>query len=280
MKPALSAMVLLLAWSIPSAARAWSEDGHRIVCAIACKELAPETRARVGAVLRKDPAPTFAEACVWADAIRSDPAHDRARPHHDVNAPAGAAGIDLARDCPPKAGCVIRAIATHIGILRDPRAAAADTAAAVKFLGHFVGDIHQPLHAGRAEDRGGGAIRVRFLGEETSLHEVWDGGLIAGMGLDWPALADRLHAGILDAERVTWRRSDAHDWAAESHQLAMTRAYAAPEGGWIPGPDHVARNAPEVAEQLRKAGVRLAWTLQTWTLQTALGPSPDAANDR
>jgi hypothetical protein len=150
----------------------------------------------------------------------------------------------------------------HIGTLCHPKASAADKAEALKFLGHFVGDVHQPLHAGRAEDRGGTAIKVRFLGEETSLHAVCDGSLIAGMGLDWQTLADRLHAGILDAERVTWQRSDVHDWAEESRQLAEVRAYVGPEDGWILGEDYVAQNALEVAEQLRKAGVRLAWVLQ------------------
>ena len=91
--------------------------------------------------------------------------------------------------------------------------------------------MRQPLHAGRAEDRGGNAIRVRFLGEETSLHEVWDGGLIAQMELDWRALADRLHASILDAERVTWRNMEVLDWAEESHRLAVMRAYTKPESG-------------------------------------------------
>jgi uncharacterized protein with von Willebrand factor type A (vWA) domain len=58
------------------------------------------------------------------------------------------------------------------------------------------------------------------------------------------------------------------DWATESHRLAIMRAYMEPKGGWILGPDDIARNAPEVAEQLRKAGVRLAWSLQA-----ALGQS-------
>ena len=157
---------------------------------------------------------------------------------------------------------MIGAIAMHIGTLRDDKTSAAGKAQALKFLGHFVGDIHQALHAGRAEDRGGTAIKVRFLGEETRLHAVWDGSLIAGMGLDWQTLADRLHASILDAERVTWQSSDVHDWAAESHRLVVMRAYVEPEDGWILGQDYVAQNAPEVAEQLRKAGVRLAWSLR------------------
>lgn len=253
-------VLILLAWAEP--ARAWSEDGHRIVCAIAWKELAPETRALVDRLLQDDPASGFPEACVWADVIRSDPAYAWTKPHHYVNVPAGAAGIDLARDCPRKRSCVIRAITTHIGALRNSTASAADKAQALKFLAHFIGDVHQPLHAGLAEDHGGTDIKVRFLGEETSLHTVWDSGLIAGMGSDWQTLADRLHASILDAERVTWRRSDVQDWAAESHRLAMVRAYVGPKGGWILNQDYVTQNVPEVTEQLRKAGVRLAWTLQ------------------
>jgi hypothetical protein len=189
MKQAIAAVLILLAWT--GSARTWSKDGHRIVCAVAWKELAPETRALVEDLLKEDPASGFPEACLWADAIRSDPAHEGTKPHHYVNVPAGAAGIDLARDCPPERSCVIRAIVLHIGTLRHPKASAADKAQALKFLGHFVGDIHQPLHAGRAEDRGGTAIKVRFLGEETSLHAVWDGGLIAGMGLNWQTLAEK-----------------------------------------------------------------------------------------
>ena len=230
--------------------------------------MAPETRAWVEDLLKEDSALGFAEVCVWADTIRSDPAYDWAKSHHYINVPAGAAGINLARDCPSEKSCVIGAIAMHIGTLRDDKTSAAGKAQALKFLGHVVGDIHQPLHASRAEDRGGTAIKVRFLGEETSLHAAWDGGLIAGTELDWQTLADRLHASILDAERVTWRRSDVHDWAEESRQLAKVRAYVEPEDGWILGQDYVAQNAPEVAKQLRKAGVRLAWSLQT-----ALGSS-------
>jgi hypothetical protein len=116
---------------------------------------------------------------------------------------------------------VIGAIAIHIGTLRHPKASAADKAQALKLLGHFIADVHQPLHAGRAEDRGGTAIKVRFLGEETSLHAVWDSSLIAGMGLDWQTVANRLHASILDAERVTWQRSDVHDWVEEARRFCQ-----------------------------------------------------------
>ena len=82
MKQTIAAVLILLAWI--GSARAWSEDGHRIVCAIAWKELAPETRALVEDLLKEDSASGFAEVCVWADAIRSDPAHDWAKPHHYI----------------------------------------------------------------------------------------------------------------------------------------------------------------------------------------------------
>ena len=84
---------------------------------------------------------------------------------------------------------MIRAIATHISTLRHPTASAADKVEALKFLDHFIGDIHQPLHAGHAENRGGNAIPVRFLGEETSLLEVGDSHLITRLGSDWRTLA-------------------------------------------------------------------------------------------
>ena len=252
---------LLLLTSVTPAA-SWSEDGHRIVCAIAWKELSAEARTAIERLLEDDPAASFPEACVWADAIRGNPAYDWARPHHYINVPKGAGGIDLARDCLPNPGCVISAIGIHRTTLSDPNAATADKTQALKFLAHFIGDIHQPLHVGRAEDRGGNAIRVRFLGEETSLHAVWDDGLIAHLEPDWQILADRLQAQILDAERITWRRSDVLDWAEESRQLAEMRVYPEPKAGWTLSQEYVTENGPEVAEQLKKAGVRLATTLE------------------
>ena len=136
MKQTIWMVLMLLAWAGP--AKSWSEDGHRIVCAIAWKELIPETRALVDGLLEKDPASSFPEACVWADAIRSDPAYDWAKPHHYVNVPAGAAGIDLARDYPPQRSYKTCVIATPIGTLRNQTVSATDKAEALKFLGQPV----------------------------------------------------------------------------------------------------------------------------------------------
>ena len=107
------AAALFLASVTPAAS--WSEDGHRIVCAIAWKELSAEARVALARLLEDDPAASFPEACVWADTIRGNPVYDWARPHHYVNVPKGAGGIDLARDCPPTPGCVISAIGIHRG---------------------------------------------------------------------------------------------------------------------------------------------------------------------
>ena len=104
---------------------------------------------------------------------------------------------------------------------------------------------------------------------------MWDDGLIAYLEPDWQILADRLQAQILDVERITWRRSDVRDWAEESRQLAEMRVYPEPKAGWTLSQEYVKENGPEVAEQLKKAGVRLAWSLQA-----ALGQPLKEANDR
>lgn len=131
-----------------SQALAWGDDGHRIVCQIALLEMAPATLAEVDALIATDPPfASFADACSWAD-------HPRKRDdEHYVNLPRDAPGL-TAEPCPLADRCVVTSIGKDMAVLASPTAGEVPRLMALKYLGHFVGDLHQPLHVSFQDDRG------------------------------------------------------------------------------------------------------------------------------
>ena len=257
----LSVGLVLL--SLPGRPRAWGPDGHRIVARIALAKLTPHARQEVERILGGE---DFVEAANWADQVRRD------RPEsynwHFVDVPYGVYQYDPARDCPATdAGdCVLSAIERLRRTLADGLAARGRRAEALKFLIHFVGDMHQPLHAITNADRGGNDVLVDVGAERPSnLHAVWDSALIARRNLD-----DQAYARLLLAEME--RRPLPPDsvnplaWALESHWVAEQHVYRYPEffGGAPPAAPikldaaYWERAAPIVDQQLKRGGVRLA----------------------
>ena len=252
------------------AASLWSGDGHRLICEIAWRHLTPETRRLVHG-LRAGETGTFAESCTWADQIRAE------RPatynYHFINIPAGASGMSMERDCgDPVKRCAPWAIKHYAAILADTSRGTRDRLEALKFLGHFVGDIHQPLHAGRPGDRGGNGVRVSFFGERGTserpmqLHSVWDSGILRRARLRWPASADELVAGISKADVAVWSDSDVVGWTNESYRIDEEFVYTVADGGSI-ADTYYLRAVPIARQRIRQAGIRLAHLLN----QAALG---------
>jgi hypothetical protein len=141
--------------------------GHEAICELAFLELDDTARQRVIALIRQDEEfPTFCALCNWADRPR------QRAPEHFVNLPRNATGIDR-DECPLAYECVVSAIKEDFTVLASSETTDQEKLAALKFLGHWVGDIHQPLHAGFQDDRGGNHIRTRASTCE-SLHTLWD----------------------------------------------------------------------------------------------------------
>jgi len=260
-------VVLVLLGILTAAPRpaAWGPDGHRIVARIALATLTPRAREAVNRILDGD-AQDFVEASNWADQVRPD------RPEtynwHFVDVPHGTDEYDAVRDCPPSddGDCVLAAIERLRQTLGDASAPRARRAEALKFLIHFVGDLHQPLHAITNNDRGGNDVRVDLGGEQPSnLHAVWDRAIIARRGL-----TDEAYAGRLLEELARHPRSpgpvDPLAWALESHERAEAWVYQYPEFVKdVPPPAPITlseayweRAAPVVDERLTLAGLRLA----------------------
>lgn len=241
---------------------AWGDNGHRIVCAIAWDEMRPATRRKISKILaEKGGKVAFANSCNWADDIRAD--RPETAPHHFLNVAADAASVDLKRDCPPERGCVVTAIEQHLQTLRISRDPAA-RGEALRFVAHYIGDIHQPLHVGHVEDHGGNSIKGTFMGRPSSLHHVWDFGLLEATGETWQQTAKRLRAQITPALRDVWSDTGALDWAEESYAAvrAARVGYAMASQNFNWGDAYARANLPVAEMRIKMAGVRLAQTLE------------------
>jgi len=245
----------LAAILIPPVCFAWRRDGHRIIGHIAEQFLTPNSRAAVRDLLGDA---SLAEVSTWADEVRGTPAYRWTAPMHYVNSSPGSDGYDAQRDCADGC-CVVGAIEHYADVLRDPQAPRPDRIEALKFLVHFVGDVHQPLHAGHEVDRGGNDVKVWFFGDNTNLHSLWDSGLIRRTQKSWSEYAAELHKRE-SFKRRTAVNLDPASWAAESFKLAESNAYNIPDDGEL-GQEYFEKNIPVVEQRLAIAGVRLAMML-------------------
>jgi hypothetical protein len=266
-----AAVVLLagvLGWTQPAAG--WSAPVHELVCEMAWQQVAPATKRWLRTVRDGERSPgSFAAGCTWADRVRATE-HRDSYEYHFVNLPRGANGFDPARDC-PAFDCAPVAVHRYLRYLVEPAGGermAARRARALRFLGHFVADLHQPLHAGYAEDRGGNDIEVHWTGggrstrggSRQSLHALFDGELAEAAGLAGVAAAPRLLAGIDRETAARWRSGDVAAWTSESFVLARDHAYRAGRDGRVDAAEARAL-APVLVLQVQKASVRLAWLL-------------------
>lgn len=277
----------------PEEARAWGDEGHMIVALVAEQFLDPTVKNRVDAMLDADEddlTPSdLASRATWADRYRDSDRHttkirynathlwhfvdielihpniDQACHNHPplpANAPASKG---------PANSCVVDKIEQFSAELRDPGTSDAERLLALKFLLHFVGDVHQPLHAADNMDEGGNKVPVLFgrLVVAGNLHSYWDTTLVQRLGRDPRKVANDLVQEFKGKEGL-WMAGKAADWAQESFTTARDVAYKLPQP---PVPDE--RGSPAyridqeyekqalgaVREQLAKAGMRLAMVL-------------------
>jgi hypothetical protein len=251
-----------------SAGAFWSAAGHDIVCEIAFQRLSDEARDMVFAIREHDPDPssTFYRSCMWPDASRYAD-HKATYEYHFMNVVVrDAPEVVMRRDC-ANYDCVQAAIVRYANYTSmdpgDSESLQIRRANALKFVGHFVGDMHQPVHVGYAHDRGANDIYVDFYDQENQrLHSVWDFHIPNRMGLyaDPVATAHRLNNEITAAEAAEWSNFDVVGWSRESYAIVRDLVYDIPADGKI-GDSYFDRAAPLVEERFKQAGVRLAFLL-------------------
>ena len=222
----LRASALAIALLAPTA-EAFGPAGHEIAGALAERALCATARRQVATI---GGGPTLADLGLWADRIRSEPKWRHTAPWHymnvrDAGTTPGSAAATLRSFAHPPEGDVLWAIERFSAVLADRGAPAAARRDALRFVVHFVVDVHQPLHVGRAEDRGGNLVDVRYGSTTVNLHRFWDTDVIALEGLSLSQFVRRLAASdewrspALAAARADL---DPIDWAAESLELRST----------------------------------------------------------
>ena len=248
-------LALLLLMPLP--VYSWGGEGHEIIAILAEQRLHPDTREKVNALLG---AMSVVEAATWADQVRDE----QTAPWHYVNIDLAASEYDAARDCLNNQ-CVVGQIEQFRRVLVDDSGDLRERQRALMYLIHFVGDLHQPLHAGDNHDRGGNDVQVEFLGQRINpyngkswnLHAVWDSGLIEARKTVPKVFVERLTIWLRSQPVGAFEDGTVVDWAMESQGVARDNVYVLPEDHNL-GEDYYEANVPVVDQQLAKAGVRLA----------------------
>jgi len=285
---ALFGLSLSLVRPAEAAPLMWGEYGHRIVCEIALQNLSADERAAVRDLVREYRYPgggrysSFPAACLFADFARRQ-AQTPSQPWdrfgtfdnwHFLNVPRDTREVSEAF-CDEN--CVLHGIAFHAERLADGQLEKWERAEALIFLGHWVGDLHQPLHISFADDRGGNSVRTSGLYGSMKLHAVWDSGIIErAMGpRGWRRYANDLYRAVTPEQAQAWRSGTPVEWAQESYLITTQPdvrycAWEAGSGGdcaGIPGTrrlnaDYQTEFQDDVERRLQQAGVRLAALLQ------------------
>ena len=251
-----STFIVLQLLAVP-AAFSWFDKGHRIVGLIAAENLSAEARQEMGKILLENT--TLADAAVWPDHEgRSVRDFD---PLHYVSIPEHANGYDQVRDCPER-NCMVEALTWFTAVVADKNAPIMTRRLALRYVAHLVGDMHQPLHAGRTADRGGVDIRVSYKGTSTNLHFFWDRDLVELEPGNEEEIAKRLTANLTEEERLQWRSGNPKQWTDESLMLVRSHAYNSEPSGDL-SDDYVEKARPVVRTRLAQAGLRLAWLLNS-----------------
>ena len=262
---AASLFATALVLSFTPHAVAWNGEAHQLVAWIAEARLTDKAKAGVNELLGNAEL-SDAEVVSWADEIRRE--RRETAPWHYVSIPIDADGYDPQRD--GHAGDnVIDAIDRFTKVLANRQAPKEERMEALKFVVHFIGDLHQPLHcANRNGDKGGNARLVFFPGRKkaVSLHLVWDT-LILPRSKGKQTVADygdALNGKITAKQATAFATGTPQEWATQSWQLAREAVYRdVPAAGNPPtiSEEYITKARPVVDEQIQKAGVRLAAAL-------------------
>lgn len=240
---------LVLAWAmaaIPGRASAWGADAHRIVAAVAWQQISPAAQAEVNRLLALEPGSTLESISTWADEVRSPTTgawhYLNFRRDDDCR-------YDAMANC-PGGNCVVAAIERQLKVL-DGKGADEERLKALRYVAHFIADLHQPLHAGYGDDRGGNLYQVQAFGRGTNLHAVWDTLLVS----QWPGGVPALKAAV-QSQALPPGKTDPAAWAEASCRIVATQGFY-PAGHRLDS-DYQQHWRAAVENQLALAARRLA----------------------
>jgi len=228
----------------------WGPKGHRATGEIATKHLTKKAKRKIDNLLKGE---SLAFASTYADQIKSDKKYNKFYSWHYVNMPLN--GNYRTSEKNPK-GDLVTGINYCIKILKDKSSAESDKQFYLKLLVHFVGDLHQPMHVGQKEDKGGNTIQVEWFKKGTNLHRVWDENLIEEWGMSYVELADNTTE-LSKKEIEEIKKGTVIDWVHDTHKLTK-KVYSSVKSGENLRYKYSYDYFPIVRKQLQKGGIRLA----------------------
>lgn len=243
-------ILLALLISFTSQADDWGKTGHRTTGAIAEQYLSKKARKAIEKLLDGE---SLALVSTFADDIKSDTLYRKYGPKHYVNIP-----FDSTYEEHPKSerGDIIEAIDTCIATLKSKTATKEEKAFQLRMLVHFIGDLHQPLHTGLSEDKGGNDFQVQWFRDGTNLHRVWDSQMIDSYGMSYSELAVNMPK-LSKKERKAMGSGTHRDWLEDSRVLVKD-IYANTKKGEKLSYRYMYDYFDKLRGQLQKGGVRLA----------------------
>lgn len=253
MKNLLLVFALLFS-SFLSASEDWGRTGHRATGEVAEEYLSKKAKQKIAQLLDGQ---SLAFVSTYGDDIKSDPKYREYGPWHYVNLEKGETKYTEEKANPD--GDLVMGIRKSIAVLKDPNASKEEKSFYLKMLVHFMGDLHQPLHAGRGEDKGGNDIQVRWFGQGSNLHRVWDSEMINDFQMSFTELAQSTDD-LSKKEVQKIASGSVLAWMYESKELS-NKVYNSVETGEKLGYEYMYKWFPVVHDQIQKGGIRLAKVL-------------------
>ncbi len=231
----------------------WGVTGHRTVGDIAQNHLSKKAKKQINELLQGN---GLAFVSTFGDEIKSDNKYKKFYTWHYVNFPFDSKYEDSDKN---KDGDIVSGINFCIEILKNKNASREDKIFYLKFLVHLIGDLHQPLHVGRSEDKGGNDIKVKWHFKKSNLHRVWDSDMIESWNMSYSELVK--NAKLLSKEQIkSTQQGTILDWTYESQKLAK-KVYASASMDEKLSYRYSYDHFTTVRSQLQKAGLRLAKVL-------------------
>ena len=237
----------------------WGKTGHRTIGKIAGNHLTPKAQAAVQELLGNE---SLADVSSWADEVRGQEAYRKTGAWHFLNLPLGLNYAGFQKQVLNMTDeNVYSALLQTEKTLKDPGATKENKLEALKFVVHFVGDLHQPMHISRAEDKGGNTIQLNYEDKGTNLHSLWDTKMLEQQGLSYEQLAVKYDN--VPAKTIRqWQKDPLIKWVWESYEIS-SKLYAEVDqmSSRKIGEAYYQQHLPTMEVRIRQAGIRLAGVL-------------------
>ncbi|MBG7630979.1 MAG: S1/P1 nuclease [Bacteroidetes bacterium] len=245
--------LLLFSSTIKAENPDWGATGHRTIGKIADNYLKGKTKRKIAELLNGE---SLALVSTFGDDIKSDKRYNDFYTWHYVNMPFGVKYEDSEKNTK---GDLVTGIEKCKSVILDESTSKQEKVFYLKLLVHFMGDLHQPMHVGRKEDKGGNTVQVKWFGSGTNLHSVWDSKMIEHYNMTYTELAE--NANKISKEQVAFlQQGTVVDWVNDTQTYAI-KVYASAEVGEKLGYNYMYTNFEMARSQLQKGGIRLAKVL-------------------